>query len=228
MESGISNVLKSMSLKMIYYEFKRVQFLRRFKGKQLRLGLGTDIENAEIGFGVYIGNNTIFFNSSIGDYSYINYGAYIKYARVGKFCSIGQGVKINIGAHPSNMVSTHPAFYSNNKPFKTFSDKMYFDEYKEVIIGNDVLIGIDALILRGVKIGDGAIITSRAVVTKDVPPYAIVGGVPAKLIKYRFDEKIIKQLIEITWWDKELDWLKDNYLTFHNPKKFVNLYGTKE
>lgn len=126
------------------------------------------------------------------------------------------------------IISTHPAFYANNKPFKTFSDKMYFDEYKEINIGNDVLIGEDALILGGVKIGDGAIITSRAVVTKDVPPYAIIGGVPAKLIKYRFDEKIIKQLIEIKWWDKELDWLKKNYLTFHNPKEFVNLYGTKE
>jgi len=76
---------------------------------------------------------------------------------------------------------------------------MYFVEYKEINIGNDVLIGEDALILDGVKIGDCAIITCRAVVTKDVPPYAIVGGVPAKLIKYRFDEKVIKQLIEIKW-----------------------------
>jgi acetyltransferase-like isoleucine patch superfamily enzyme len=225
---GISKILKYMSLKVMYYEFKRIQLLRQFKGKELRLGLGTGIENAQIGFRVFIGGNTKLINSSIGHYSYINSCSVIKNTKIGKFCSIGSGVKINLGTHPSNMVSSHPAFYANNKPFETFSDRMYFNEYKEVNIGNDVLIGEEVFILGGVNINDGAIIASRAVVTRDVPPYAIMGGVPAKLIKYRFDEETISQLIRIKWWNKDLEWIKANFLHFHEPNEFLDICGTKE
>lgn len=224
---GINKILKYFSLKVLFLEFRRAKLLWKFKNKELTIGLGTNIKNAEIGFRIFMEDSTIFANSTIGDYSYISSDSHIRNARIGKFCSIGPGVKINIGNHPSDMVSTHPAFYANHTRLKTFSDKMYFEEFKEVNIGNDVLIGMDAIILSGISIGDGAIVTSRAVVTKNVPPYAIVGGVPAKLIKYRFSEEIIEKLKTIEWWNKDENWLKSNYLTFHNPNEFVNQFYDK-
>ncbi len=125
---------------------------------------------------------------------------------IGKYCSIADCVVLGCGDHPINTLSTSPFQYVYNKP------EMYGNiivpksniikrEYSETFIGNDVWIGYRAFIKLGVKIGDGAIIGAGAVVTKEVEPYAIVGGVPAKLIKYRFDENIRKQLLELKWWD---------------------------
>lgn len=222
---GINRILKSFSLKMLYYEIRRLKLLKKFKGKELQLGLGSKIENVELGYKNYIAHNTQLLNSTIGDYSYINFDAYVQYTIIGKFCSIGPGVKIVLGSHPMNMVSTHPAFYSNDKIIKSFAETMLFnDEYKSVIIGNDVWIGEDALIPGGINIGDGAIVAARAVVTKDVKPYSFVAGVPARHIKYRFDEETIKHLLQIKWWDRDEKWLKENHLAFQDSKKFVDFF----
>ena len=110
----------------------------------------------------------------------------MQYAVIGKLCSIGDNVRIGLGIHPTHLRSTHPAFYSpqGNWDIKpTIQEKI--TEYKKVYIGDDVWIGTNAMILDGVTIGSHAVIAAGAVVTKDVPEYAIVGGVPAKIIKYR-------------------------------------------
>ncbi len=206
---------------MIFFRMRRVWLLQKFKGTELRLGLGAKLENSRVGNRVFVGANTVLINSSMGDHSYINANSLLKFTTVGKFCSIGPGVKIGLGNHPLDLVSTHPAFYSNNKPFTTFADTMYFEEYQPVIIGNDVWIGEDVMIPGGVTIGDGAAIAARAVVTKDVDPYAFVGGVPAKLIKYRFTEEIRSALLRIKWWNKDSGWLNANFKHFHDPKKFI-------
>lgn len=137
----------------------------------------------------------------IGDYSYIA-GAKVVNARVGRFCSVGPNAIIGgLGKHPIGYISTHPVFYSLSAQCgTTFSDKDYFNESEKVVIGNDVWIGVNAVILDGVNIGDGAVIAAGAVVTKDVPPYSIVGGVPATVIKKRFSEADIKILLEVRWW----------------------------
>ncbi len=229
MESGINRLLKSFSLKMLYFEVRRFRLLRKFKGKELQLGLGSKLVNAEIGYKTYIAHNTQFLNSSLGDYSYINYDALVQFTTIGKFCSIGPGVKIVLGSHPMHMVSTHPAFYSSGIMVKSFTDRrLYHDEFKRVTIGNDVWIGEDALIPGGIKIGDGAIIAARAVVTKDVEPYSFVAGVPAKHVKYRFSKEIINQLVKIKWWDKNEKWFKENYLSFQDPEKFVSTFSDEE
>lgn len=114
---------------------------------------------------------------------------------IGSFCSISDGVRIGLAQHPTNYFSTsHFCFDNLNR-----EDVGFVDE--PCAIGNDVWIGSDVLIMGGINVGDGAVLAAGAVVTKDVPPYAIVGGVPAKVIRYRFDEETIKELLELKWWD---------------------------
>jgi acetyltransferase-like isoleucine patch superfamily enzyme len=108
---------------------------------------------------------------------------------------------------------------------ETFADKQYFNEYTEVKIGNDVWIGEDVIIPGGVTIGDGAVIASRAVVTRDVAPYSVVGGVPARHIKFRFGEDQIKKLQAIKWWDRDEQWLRDNFKLFLNVNDFFSHFS---
>jgi chloramphenicol O-acetyltransferase type B len=217
---GLLKIFKFLSVNYTINQLKRLLYLFHYKNKGLKIGLHCSINSSKIGKNVYIGDNVTFYNSEIGNNSYINKDSQIRDTKIGKFCSIGPGVKIVLGNHPTDLISTHPTFYSNNKPFKTISKQMYYDEYKGVIIGNDVWIGEDVLIPGGIKIGDGAIITSRAVITKDVAPYSIVGGIPAKLIKYRFNDEEIMYLIKFKWWDKNDEWLINNHELFLNPKLF--------
>lgn len=125
-------------------------------------------------------------DTTIGDYSYVGVGTQVQYASIGKLCSIGDNVRIGLGIHPTHLKSTHPAFYSSQgnwdiKP--TVQENII--EYERVYIGDDVWIGTNAIILDGVSIKSHSVIAAGAVVTKDVPEYAIVAGVPAKIIKYR-------------------------------------------
>ena len=134
---------------------------------------------------------------SIGDGTYIGSGTYINHCKsIGKYCSIAKGVGIGVGNHPIDRVYTTPLFYNS---YRGIIDKTTYDfkiEDESVVIGNDVWIGYNAIILNGIKIGDGAIIAAGAVVNKDVEPYSIVGGVPAKHLKYRFNKEIINELID--------------------------------
>lgn len=120
---------------------------------------------------------------------------------MGKFCSIACGAKFifNSANHTLNSLSTYP--------FPLFIREMNvtdsWDNKGDIVIGNDVWIGFEAVIMPGVKIGDGAIIGTRSLVTKDVPPYGIVGGVPARLIRKRFEESVIEKLQQLQWWDWE-------------------------
>lgn len=217
--------IKKISPALLSQKFNRYKLLKKFKGKGLQLGLKTTIEYTKIGLDVYIGNNCHISNSFIGNYSYINSNSRIRNAVIGKFCSIGSGVKIDLGSHPTDFVSTHPTFYANNKPFKTFATHTYFQEYKQVTIGNDIWIGEGAIIMGGVTIGNGAIIAAGSIVTKNVEPYAIVGGVPAKFIRYRFDETARAIIQKSQWWDNDHQWLQNNYLLFHNIDKFISHFG---
>lgn len=151
-----------------------------------------------------------FTNSSIDDYSYVGLFGFVNNTKIGKFCSISMNFKSGLGQHPTNRISTSPIFYSKKYAlYESFASKdAHFEEYADINIGHDVWIGADVMILDGVNIGNGAIIASKAVVTKDVPSYAIAAGIPAKVIKYRFSENVITKLNQIQWWD----WSKDELL----------------
>lgn len=163
-----------------------------------------------------------FYNSHIASYTYFAGFNSVMNAEVGKFCSIGANVCIGPGRHPLDFVSTSPVFYSIHKQCGiTFADKSYYNEMGKVKIGNDVWIGTNAVILDDITIGDGAVIAAGAIVTKDVAAYTIVGGIPAKPIKKRFSEETIEKLLLFQWWNKDSDWLKENYKLFHNPDSLI-------
>ena len=178
--------------------------------------------NCKLGNHTIILSNVSLSNVTIGDYSYVS--SNINNATIGKFCSIAKFCRIGIGKHPSrNFVSTFPAFYlKNHIGCKiSFSNEDLFNEFERIEIGNDVWIGINSVILDGVKIGDGAIIGAGSVVTKDVDDYAIVGGVPAKLIRYRFSREQNEFLKQLKWWDKDIVWIKNHQHLFHNIDEFI-------
>ena len=161
--------------------------------------------------------------NSIGSHSYfcgkMGYGSYLgrnswAVVEIGRFCSIGHEFRIANGTHPigAPFATTSPLFYSTKKQaMYTFAAKNRFEEVlPQVVIGNDCWIGDRVEIVGGKHIGDGAVILTGAVVTKDVPPYAIVGGVPAKVLRYRYDEETIAWLLNVRWWDKPIEWLKEH------------------
>lgn len=164
-------------------------------------------------------------HSTIGDHTFIQKNSTVNYAIIGKFCSIASGVTIGLGQHPTSYVSSHPAFYSSVQPVaKTFCNKDSFSPFRQTDIGHDVWIGQNAMVTDGVKIGTGAIVAAGAVVTKNVPEYAMVGGVPANIIRYRFDENIRRELLETKWWEWPEEQLGHYAALFTFPEKFLKLY----
>lgn len=224
---GINSILKNLSLQRFLLQIKRVIQSFQLRKKSVSISVGCQITNTKFGNNIFLGENVSILNSEINDHSYINNNSSIKNTSIGKYCSIGPNVQIILGKHPTNFVSTHPIFYANNKPFKTFADKTYINEYDSVNIGNDVWIAEGVIIPGGVTIGNGAIITARSVVTKDIEPYSIVGGIPAKHIKYRFDEDTIQKINNSEWWNWDESLLREEYLTFHNSEMFVSKFNVK-
>ena len=221
----MSKFFRFLSFNYLAAILKQRRFVKKFRQRNLKIGLYCDIDNSVFGNNVYLGAKVVFVNSTIDNHSYISNRTEIRDTSIGKFCSIATDIKIVLGHHPTHLISLHPAFYANNKGFETFADKNYFEEYHKVVIGNDVWIGEGVVIPGGVTIGDGAIIAARSVVTKDVEPYSVIGGVPAKHIKYRFSEEERANLIRFKWWDKDDEWLKENYKFFLNSELFFSKIG---
>lgn len=162
------------------------------------------------------------FSGTIGYGSYI--GPYCAIAaNIGRFTSIAPYVRTNRGIHPYTYpyATTCPMFFSTKKQNgQTFADKMMYEELREkTIIGNDCWIGENAFLAGGITIGDGAVVLAGSVVTKDVPPYAIVGGVPAKVIKHRYDEETIRFLLNLKWWNRDVVWLRKHWKLLCDVKK---------
>ena len=187
------------------------------------------IENSKIGYFAQVYPNGIMYNTQLGDYSYVQKNSSVWHTTIGKFCSISWNVSIGGGEHDFHKVTTHSLLYATAYGFV---DKAMYDRFSSpCTIGNDVWIGAGASILRGVKVGDGAVIGAGAVVTKDVEPYSIVVGVPAKKVGQRCEDQIISKMLEIKWWDLPIQVIKDNIELFNQDLTLIvaeKLYDLKQ
>ena len=206
------------SLIASYYEWK-------FRHNRLSIGSNAKIINSVFGTNISIYRRAVIFKVNVGDYSYVASDSHVSRATIGKFCSIGSEVLIGLGQHPiREFGSTHPAFYSlRSQAGDSFVSQQHFDEYSKINIGNDVWIGTRVMILDGVNIADGVIVGAGALVINDIPPYAIVGGVPAKILGYRFEAEQIETLLKYKWWDKDANWLKNNAVAFQNIEMLLTV-----
>ncbi len=158
----------------------------------------------------------------LGDYSYVSKNSTISRCMIGKFCSIGPNFCCGLGIHPTNGISTAPMFYSTRKQNgMSFCVENKVAESKQTFIGNDVFIGANVTVLDGVKIADGAVIGAGAVVVDYIPPYAVAVGVPAKVVKFRFDEAVINALLEKQWWNGSEEELRRVELDFWDVDVFL-------
>ena len=213
------------------FEVKRInrnlKLIRRYKDKHLEIGRRCFLKQCRFGEYNKIFDRCYLVEVTLGDRSYISEDCAMYDVDIGRYCAIGPRVAAGLGIHPSRtFVSVHPLFYSRTNAACTapVANHNYTVEHLPVTIGHDVWIGSNALLLDGVNIGNGAIIAAGAVVTKDVPAYAVVGGVPAKVISYRFSKAHIQFLETFKWWKKDKDWIKSNWKAFHDIDTFMKTH----
>ncbi len=224
---------KSILLKSVYGVIRKILIcfhkyrLNRKTQVMFDRGSVTDFYSKFEGFNK-LANSATFLKSEMGAFSYLADHSILVQTKIGRYSSIGPYVKNILGEHPaSTFVSTSPVFFSQLMQLgTTFVKGQKYNEFRFAdgegnfsnIIGNDVWIGANVILLEGITVGDGAIVAAGAVVTKDVPPYAIVGGVPAKVIRYRFDDFDISFLLDLKWWNKNESWIKAHAEMFEDVK----------
>jgi acetyltransferase-like isoleucine patch superfamily enzyme len=189
--------------------------------------MSTNLHNVTLGKYVAIITGAFLNKVDIGDFSYISNSAVVSNVEIGKFCSIGSSVQIGLAPHPSKVfVSTYPAFYTekiSGCPLSFREDNIFDDAIPKTTIANDVWIGANVIIPGRIHIGTGAIVAAGSVLVKDVPPYAIVGGNPARVIRYRFTENQIKILLKSKWWNWPTEKILQHVDDFSNIEKFLKL-----
>ncbi len=196
-----------------------------YLSKILKKIRGSAIKNSKISATARIQSGCNILNIIMGNHSYCGYDCEIIYCEIGSFCSIANNVVIGGPGHPMSWVSMSPLFSEDSSSIKTKFSKHKFAAFKKTIIEHDVWIGQYAIIKQGIHIGTGAVIGMGSVVTKDVEPYSIVAGNPAREIRKRFDERTISKLLESKWWEFNDSELKKYSAYFTDPEEFIKVLG---
>lgn len=179
------------------------------------------IKNSNIDKSAKIGSGSQLVNTTMGKYSYCGYDCMLINVVIGSYCSLASKIEIGGARHPIEWVSTSPVFNDSNAIIKYKYSIHHYDENRITTIGNDVWIGSGVIIKEGVKIGNGSIVAMGSIVTKDIPPYEIWGGNPAKFIRKRFSDEIIAELQNIEWWDFSEEKLKQLAVFVDDIEKFL-------
>lgn len=224
----LNNFRRIIKIQRLKFKYKKINTIIKSNNIENNINLG---RNCLINKRVYLGNNV-----NIGDFTYLNSNKYWitieSDVTIGKYCSIAPGVHIGAGNHYYEFVTTHPILFDRyyEKKLKMNKDTQKVNGLKDkemkTIIGNDVWIGLNAIIKRGIHIGNGAIIAAGSIVVKDVPDYAIVGGNPAKIIKYRTSEEnieLFKQNEKNMWWNWNINDIINNIDSMYDFEKYKEL-----
>lgn len=234
MINKMANLFVSLQIKGYYYRQRlRTPIDKVRLGKNVLLNKWTKFEGEN-----RVGNNSVIHHSKIGFATYIGNDCKLVHADIGKYTSIASNVGIVAGTHPiSEFISTSPVFYSvafgggytyvDREYYKVYK---YVDEEKNMLvkIGNDVWLGEGVKIIQGVSIGDGVIVAAYSVVTKNLDPYGVYAGCPARLVKRRYKDEMIEQLLKFEWWNQKTDWIKYHADSFRDKEKFMKLIEGEE
>jgi phosphonate metabolism protein (transferase hexapeptide repeat family) len=186
-----------------------------------------ELNLVSLGAYTYIRSHSILNEVTVGDFSYCDGYNQIDYTTIGKFCSIASFVRINPGNHPSFLRAAQHHFTYRSSCYGMGGDDEDFFQWRRdrhVAIGNDVWIGHSASIMAGVTIGDGAAVGAGSVVTKDVEPYAVVAGVPARTIRMRFPPDLVRRLEAAAWWDWDYETIRARVADFRDLDRFISKY----
>jgi phosphonate metabolism protein (transferase hexapeptide repeat family) len=176
----------------------------RFTDPQPRIHPTSELKSCRLGRHVAVGERVVLREVTVGDYSYFERHAEAIYTEIGKFCAIAANTRINALEHPLERITQHKVSYRPNEYFRYLGVDEGFRrrrQGKRVTIGHDVWVGHGAVVMPGIAIGNGAAVGANAVVTRDVAPFTIVAGNPAKLLRRRFPEQIAARIAALAWWD---------------------------
>ncbi|MDC7783887.1 DapH/DapD/GlmU-related protein [Priestia megaterium] len=189
--------------------YKNVQVIKSIMEENTFAGDGSKLDNSYLANYARVGKYNHLYFTEMGRHTYTGQDTVIMHTKIGAFTSIAWGVTIGAAEHDFSKVTSHTFLYN---PYDQLNNgQIYYDRFeKNCEIGNDVWIGANSTILRGVSVGDGVVIGANSIVTKSVPPYSIVAGNPAKIVKYRFDQDIIIRLLKIKWWTLDDDIIKQH------------------
>jgi acetyltransferase-like isoleucine patch superfamily enzyme len=213
----------------------QIRKIRRYLVSEIRYaGLVCANPTCQINHGVVVDEKTrlsrfnvlfdgvVLIDTTVGDHTYFQKDSTAMSCDVGKYCSIAMHAFIGLPQHEIDTVSSHPVFYLRDTPLvRKYCKSNRTTPDRRTAVGHDVWIGHGALVMSGIKVGTGAIVGAGSVVTRDVPDYAIVGGAPAKFIRYRFDELLREQLLKSKWWEMSDEWLEAHVELFSRPAELL-------